>query len=216
MTMDPANAVVRLCGAGMRAEAEGRADAARELFAQAWETAADDYEKCVAAHYVARHQPTPEDTLRWNQECLDRAALVGDERVAGFYPSLHLNLAKAHADLDHPDQARDHYERSAARLRDLPPGPYTDGLRYAVADGLRSAGVTAPRTAEPHLTKLISALTGRGELRALALILPAYLGDLGTDEDKLRLTTALTMVHASRQLPEDEQLALGKAIAALS
>ncbi|MFI0785470.1 hypothetical protein ACH4Q6_07735 [Streptomyces lydicus] len=88
MPVDPELPVVRLCVEGMQAEAEGRAEAALELFQRAWDTATDDYEACIAAHYLARHQKSPEDTLRWNQECLDRADRVGDERVRGFYPSL--------------------------------------------------------------------------------------------------------------------------------
>jgi hypothetical protein len=50
---------------------------------QAWEKRKDDYDACVAAHYVARHQ--------WNQESLDRADAVNAESVQGFYPSLYLN-----------------------------------------------------------------------------------------------------------------------------
>ncbi|MGO4418780.1 hypothetical protein AB4Z54_08470 [Streptomyces sp. MCAF7] len=97
--MDPDNPIVRLCVQGMTAEAEGRGDDARALFQRAWDTAADDYEACVAAHYLARHQPTPEETLRWNQECLDRADAVGDDRVRGFYASLHLNMGQAYRTL---------------------------------------------------------------------------------------------------------------------
>lgn len=55
---DPENVVVRLCAQGMQAEAEGRDAQARDLFLQAWEAAEDDYDACIAAHYLARHQPT--------------------------------------------------------------------------------------------------------------------------------------------------------------
>jgi len=48
--MDPENPVVRLCVKGMQAESEGRAEAARALFRQAWDARGDDYEACVAAH----------------------------------------------------------------------------------------------------------------------------------------------------------------------
>ncbi len=85
--MDADNHVVRLCVWGMEAEGRGENAAARGLFWQAWEGARDDDEACIAAHYVARHQETPGETLRWNQECLDRADRVGDERVSGFYAS---------------------------------------------------------------------------------------------------------------------------------
>ncbi len=62
--VDPENHVVRLCVRGMGAEARGEEDEARRLFLQAWDEATDDYEACIAAHYVARHQTTPQDTLR--------------------------------------------------------------------------------------------------------------------------------------------------------
>ncbi|WP_017591561.1 hypothetical protein [Nocardiopsis potens] len=221
---DTDDAVVRLCAQGMRAEAEGRPDDARDLFHRAWEAAADDYGACIAAHYLARQQATPEEALHWNRECLRRADLVGGERVAGFYPSLHLNIAKAHRDLGRPGPAREHYERAAARLPEAPPGQYADWLRYAVADGLRSTGAVPARPWAPELESLAARLGGRGEcggdggsgggggLRALALILPALLGDLGTEEDRERLATALHMVHAARMLSGADQSALEEAL----
>jgi hypothetical protein len=56
--MDPNNPVVRLCAAGMAAEGEGRPADAKALFEQAWAESRDDFEACIAAHYVARHQAT--------------------------------------------------------------------------------------------------------------------------------------------------------------
>jgi hypothetical protein len=64
--MDLNNPVIKLCIEGTRAEFEGRTDDARILYSQAWEARKDDYDACVAAHYVARFQGTPEDNLRWN------------------------------------------------------------------------------------------------------------------------------------------------------
>ncbi|MFJ9338954.1 hypothetical protein ACIRP0_06635 [Streptomyces sp. NPDC101733] len=101
-TMDPENTVVGLCSRGMAAEAADRPAEARDLFRQAWEAAADDYEACVAAHYLARHQSTPEETLRWNRLCLERADRVGDGRVLPLYPSLHGSLGRAHLELGQP------------------------------------------------------------------------------------------------------------------
>ncbi|MEU7136015.1 hypothetical protein [Streptomyces sp. NPDC046261] len=214
--MDPHNPVVQLCARGMRAEAEGRGTDARALFQQAWESAGDDYEACVAAHYLARHQPTPRQTLHWNLECLGRADLVGDDRVTGFYPSLHLNIAKAYGDLDEPGKAREHFELAAAHIDAVPPGQYADWTRMAIAEGLRATGATGPRAADALLTALLTTFRERGDLKALGLILPAYLADLGREEDRVRLATALHMVHAARWLPEDEQHTLGKAISTLT
>ncbi|GAA4907591.1 tetratricopeptide (TPR) repeat protein [Nonomuraea thailandensis] len=203
--MNPDNPVVDLCSQGMRAEAEGRPADARDLFRQAWERATDDYEACVAAHYLARHQPTPELTLHWNQECPHRANLVGDDRVKGFHTSLHVNLAKAYTDLGEPGKARGHYERAARRLTDVPPGQYADWNRVAIAEGLRSTGAIEPRPADALVRTLLGRLCERADLKALALILPACLADLGTGEDGTRLATALHMLHAARWLLEDEQ-----------
>ncbi|MFF7359365.1 hypothetical protein [Streptomyces sp. NPDC008125] len=216
MDMDTGNPVVGLCTQGMQAEAEGRDTDAERLFLQAWESATGDYEACVAAHYLARHQPTPERTLHWNRESLHRADLVGDERVAAFYPSLYVSLAKAHQHLGKPDEARGSFRLAAARIGAVPPGPYADWTRVAIAEGLRATGAAVRRDADGLLSALLAGFCARGDLKALGLILPAHLADLGTEEDRVRLTTALHMVHAARWLPEDEQQLLGRAIGALA
>ena len=111
--MDINNPVVRLCIAGTQAEFAGRLDDARGLYAQAWEAAHNDYEACIAAHYVARFQATPEDGLRWNLEALERARRVEDGSVEAFYPSLYLNLGRSHEALGNPAEARRYYGLAA-------------------------------------------------------------------------------------------------------
>ena len=134
--MDPENAVVKLCAQGMEAEFAGRPVEARDLFVRAWEASRDDYEASIAAHFVARHQATPEETLRWNQQALARADAVADDRVRGFYPSLYLNLGHSHEQLGDADEARRFYDLAAASATDLPPGPYGDTVRDGIARGL--------------------------------------------------------------------------------
>jgi hypothetical protein len=136
MTMDPENPIIRLCAEGMGAEARGELDRARELFEQAWAAGGDDYERCVAAHYLARHQPTPEQTLFWNSECLRYADLVGDERVAGFYPSLYLNIGHSWEVLGDRGRAAEGYRLAEQHLSAIPPGPYADMVRDGVMRGL--------------------------------------------------------------------------------
>jgi hypothetical protein len=123
--MDPNNPIVKLCVEGMRAEGENRFEDARQLFTRAWETSADDFEACIAAHFLARHQDNPQDALRWNQEALVRANAVGDERVSGFYPSLYLNL----------DEAARFYGLASQGMDQLPDGRYADIVRGAVEAG---------------------------------------------------------------------------------
>jgi tetratricopeptide (TPR) repeat protein len=134
--MDPTNPIIKLCAEGMQAEFTGKPEAARALFSRAWDTAQDDFEKCVAAHYLARHQPSPAEMLRWNQESLARAEAVADERVREFYPSLYLNLGYSYETLGDYAEARRYYDLAATRLADLPEGPYSEVVRGGVAAGL--------------------------------------------------------------------------------
>ncbi|MBI5567209.1 MAG: hypothetical protein HY870_20085 [Chloroflexi bacterium] len=107
------NPVIKLCLAGTQAEFEHRLDDARRLYRQAWNAATDDYEACIAAHYVARHQTTPHDTLRWNQIALDRAEAADADRVGEFYPSLYLNLGRSHEVLGQHAEAQRYYDLAA-------------------------------------------------------------------------------------------------------
>lgn len=67
----------------------------------------------MAAHYVARHQPDPQQKLRWNQIALDRAHSANDERVQEFYPSLYVNMGHSFELLGDIDKANRYYELAA-------------------------------------------------------------------------------------------------------
>jgi tetratricopeptide (TPR) repeat protein len=133
--MEPDNPVVELCATGMAAEGEGRHADAKALFEQAWSLRRDAYEACIAAHYVARHQATPEATLEWNERALGRADAVADERVRGFYPSLYLNYAHSLETLGKTTEACRYYSLAAATLDDLPPSGYAELVRGGVTAG---------------------------------------------------------------------------------
>ena len=121
--MDTDNPVIKLCIEGSQAEYERKLDRARELYQRAWDIASDDYEACIAAHYLARRQSTPEDTLHWNQTALHHADLTPVERVRDFYPSLYLTLGHSLEELGQVDEAKRYYALSADHLDDLLSGP---------------------------------------------------------------------------------------------
>jgi hypothetical protein len=136
-TIDPQNQVVQYCVEGMEKEREGRHEEASRLFMLAWDQSKDAFERAIAAHYVARHQATPERALHWNQESLTNADAVGDNRVQGFYPSLYLNMGKSHEDLGNLKDARRFYALAADRMSCLPESPYGDLVRRGVANGMQ-------------------------------------------------------------------------------
>jgi len=132
-SIDPENPVVKLCALGMQAEAEGRVEDAKQRFAEAWDARTDDFEACVAAHYVARHQSTPEETLRWNQIAVDHADALADDRARAFFPSLYLCLGKSHEDLGNLTEAARLYRLAQARVGVLGGDSYGDLVRRGLA-----------------------------------------------------------------------------------
>ena len=129
--IDPTNPVVALCAEGMAAE--GTPTEARRLFEQAWRARRDDYDAAIAAHFVARHQDTPADALRWHALAVQHAEAVADERATGLLASLYLNLGDAWATMGDVAAAAVAAQRAAEHLGAVSPG----GYRQFVALGIR-------------------------------------------------------------------------------
>ena len=111
--VDSSRKAVRLCAAGTEAEFAGRRDDARALYLQAWDGAVDDYERCVAAHYVAHLEPDPAEALRWNTTALAHARLADQRLVADFLGSLYVNLGHSHEVTGNAVQAATYYALAA-------------------------------------------------------------------------------------------------------
>lgn len=128
--IDPTNPVVTLCAEGMAVE--GSPDDARRLFAQAWAARRDDYDAAIAAHFLARHQRTPSDTLHWNALAVRHAEAVGDGRADGLLASLYLNLGDAQANAGDVAAAAASARLAADHLAMVPPGGYRDFVAFGV------------------------------------------------------------------------------------
>lgn len=110
MQFNPSNDVIKLCVQGMDIEEQGNAEEASKLFHQAWNEATDDFEKYIAAYFVARHQKNVPDKLKWFETALQFAIEVNDEAATSAFPNLYSNIAKCYEDLNDPDNARKNYE----------------------------------------------------------------------------------------------------------
>jgi hypothetical protein len=137
LKIDSHNVVVKLCAEGIAKEMGGRAAEAGKLYGQAWNACTDAYERCIAAHYIARIQATPREALHWNREALRYPEEVDRENVQTFYPSLYLNVGKSHEDLGDKKEARQFYQLAADGAADLPEGKLTDMVRRDAAEGLK-------------------------------------------------------------------------------
>ena len=109
MEFNPNNNVVKLCVQGMEKEGKGKPEEASRLFLQAWNEATDDFEKFIAAHFVARHQQTVADKLHWLETALQFALKTETDTVQGVFPSLYSNIAKCYEDLRDSDNASKNY-----------------------------------------------------------------------------------------------------------
>lgn len=134
--MDPENPIVKLCAEGMQAEAKRDFVQAKGLFETAWQTAQDDYEAAIAAHYLARQQSSNEETLSWNLIALERAQKVDLEKVRGFYPSLYLNVGHSYELMEDFEKAKANYEKAVSGFEELTDDAYGSMVKDAVQRAL--------------------------------------------------------------------------------
>lgn len=112
--MDLSNPVVQLCMAGTRAEFEKRPADAQRCYQEAWDLRQTAVDACIAAHYVARFQPSVQEELRWNQIALEAAQAAGKEQTLEFLPSLYLSLGNSYEKSGNDPEAQKYYALSAA------------------------------------------------------------------------------------------------------
>ncbi|WP_324651756.1 hypothetical protein [Georgenia sp. H159] len=155
-TMEAITAAVAL---GHRGEVES----ARRDLLTLWHrigATGDALHRCTLAHHLADLCDHPAESLLWDVRALDAADALSDERaeqhhaglrVAGFYPSLHLNLADDLRRLGALGAAAEHVGEAEHHASALPDGPYGDTVRTAIAEVSRAVadGDTSPRASAP-------------------------------------------------------------------
>lgn len=142
MEFNPNNNIIQRCLHGMKLEDEGKPKEASAIFLKAWNEATNDFEKFLAAHYVARHQTTASDKLEWLETALQFALKINDDAVKSAFPSLYLNIAKCYEELNIPDEAKRNRELAIA-YTDKPSdkGPFYHGTKADLQMGdLLTAG----------------------------------------------------------------------------
>ncbi len=123
---------------------EGETARARQELLAVWEdlgVLGDPLHRCTLAHYLADLYTDPAAALIWDVRALDAADALTDQRtgehhpglqVAGFYPSLHLNIADNLRRLGAFEAAAEHVGKAEERVDALPQGPYGDMICTAI------------------------------------------------------------------------------------
>jgi rifampin ADP-ribosylating transferase len=149
MEFNPNNHVVKLCIQGMDMEEKGKPEDANILFVQAWNEATNDFERYMAAFYVARHQKTTEDRLSWLQKTLQLALSINDDSVNGALSSIYTNIAKCYEEMGDTDNAKKNKESAISNKR-IPSdkGPFYHGTRadLQIGDLLSPGGISNYKT----------------------------------------------------------------------
>jgi rifampin ADP-ribosylating transferase len=111
-------------------EDNGKPEDASILFLQAWSETTNDFERFIAAYYVARHQKNISDKLRWLETSLQFALKQNDDSVKSALPSLYLSIAKCYEELCDPTKAKINYELSNSyNVMPSDKGPFYHGTK---------------------------------------------------------------------------------------
>ena len=136
MEFDPRNNVIRLCVQGMSVEEEGKPAEAAKIFLQAWNESTNDFEKYIAAYYVARQQETVTEELKWLETSLRFALVIGEVTVRSAFPTLYSKIARCYEELGDQANARKNYELAksfAGEPSDA--GPFYHGTKADLSVG---------------------------------------------------------------------------------
>ncbi len=140
MSFDPNNPVIKLCAAGMDMEGKGNTEEARRLYVQAWNEAANDFEKFTAAHYVARQQASAPGKLTWDLTALTLALKINTDIIKESLPSLYLNVAKCYEDMNDLTNARENYQQALSFSVSLPDNGYGNMIKAGIMNGIKRVG----------------------------------------------------------------------------
>lgn len=172
MEFSPFNPVVKLCLQGMEMEQQNQQEKALHFFTQAWEEASNDFEKFLAAHYIARRQQLPVEQKAWLETALNHVLKVNDNAATSALPSLYQKLSDCCQALAETEKARE-YENLAMAHQSKPSdhGPFYHGTRANLQTGdLLVAGGTSNYQQELKMNHIYftAMVNGAGLAAALA------------------------------------------------
>ncbi|GAA0035028.1 hypothetical protein [Brevibacterium metallidurans] len=128
----------------------GSTESARQRLLTLWHeigVAGDPFHRCTLAHYLADLCEDPAQALIWDVRALDAADALSDQRaqqyhatlrVAGFHPSLYLNIADDLRRLGAFAAAADYIGKAEAVASNLSDDAYGKTVRTAIHDVNRS------------------------------------------------------------------------------
>jgi tetratricopeptide (TPR) repeat protein len=132
----PDNAIVILCMQGMKLEEQGKLDEAGILFLQGWHNATSDFERFLAAWFLARVQRDVFERILWYERALELASKVGDDAVKSAFPSLHKNIYSCYLEVGNIEKATIHQELAITSVsQSTDKAPFYHGTKAQLNNG---------------------------------------------------------------------------------
>jgi hypothetical protein len=142
MEFSPNNKIVKLCLQGMDMEAKGNHEEAGKIFLQAWNEATNDFEKYLAAYFMARQQTDISAKLKWFETAVRHAQRTDNHSASSALPSIFSSIASCYESLNDVASAEKYSEFGiSAKSNPTDKGPFFHGTKADLKTGdLLTAG----------------------------------------------------------------------------
>jgi len=120
----------------MRLEEQGQNGEAGVLFLHAWDNAVSDFDRFLAAWFLARVQPAVSERILWYERALELALTVGNQAVISAFSCLHNHLSSCYQQAGDLEKAAKHQELAITSLSQPEDrGPFYHGTRAQLSTG---------------------------------------------------------------------------------
>lgn len=172
MDFSPFNHVVKCCLQGMQSEELGNAEEAHKFFLEAWSIATNDFEKYLAAYYLARQEKNSSQKLNWLELSLQFALKINDPATNSALPILYTHIANCYKALNNNNNAKINFEKASLHQHNpSDTGPFYHGTKANLNTGdLLSAGANSNYKSALKMNHIYftALLNGAGLAAALA------------------------------------------------
>lgn len=154
----------------MVAEERSREEAER-LFLKAWNETENDFERYLAAYYVARQQIAVADRLKWLESALRFAKTVNSPAVISAFPNLYSKIAECYEEMGEKENAKLNRDLAASFTGNpTDEGPFYHGTRADLKIGdLLNPGGASNYQADLIMNHIYFTALGNGAGLAAAL-----------------------------------------------